>query len=147
MSPRAVRDSRPGGRRPGRRARGRPRRREAHPSSRARPRCLAQRAGLQLPPSGPSATLPPPFDLRSASMPAMTMVQALQDALRIALREDPRVVVLGEDVGKAGGVFRVTEGLQAEFGEDRVVDTPLAENGIIGGGGGMGTLVRPPAPA
>jgi pyruvate dehydrogenase E1 component beta subunit len=70
-------------------------------------------------------------------MPAMTMVQAIQDALRIALREDPRVVLLGEDVGKAGGVFRVTEGLQAEFGEDRVVDTPLAENGIIGGAIGM----------
>jgi 2-oxoisovalerate dehydrogenase E1 component beta subunit len=70
-------------------------------------------------------------------MPAMTMVQAIQDALRIALREDPRVVVLGEDVGKAGGVFRVTEGLQAEFGEERVVDTPLAENGIIGGAIGM----------
>jgi 2-oxoisovalerate dehydrogenase E1 component beta subunit len=70
-------------------------------------------------------------------MPAMTMVQAIQDALRIALREDSRVVLLGEDIGKAGGVFRVTEGLQAEFGEERVVDTPLAENGIIGGAVGM----------
>jgi len=70
-------------------------------------------------------------------MPPMTMVQAIQDALRIALREDPRVVILGEDVGKAGGVFRVTEGLQAEFGEERVVDTPLAENGIVGGAVGM----------
>jgi 2-oxoisovalerate dehydrogenase E1 component beta subunit len=67
----------------------------------------------------------------------MTMVQAIQDALRIALREDPGVVILGEDVGRAGGVFRVTEGLQAEFGEDRVVDTPLAENGIVGGAVGM----------
>src|SRR5438477_3189962 len=70
-------------------------------------------------------------------MPAMTMVQAIQDALRVALREDPRVVVLGEDVGLNGGVFRVTEGLQAEFGADRVVDTPLAENGIVGGAIGM----------
>jgi 2-oxoisovalerate dehydrogenase E1 component beta subunit len=70
-------------------------------------------------------------------MPAMTMVQAIQDALRIAMREDPRVVVLGEDVGRAGGVFRVTEGLQDEFGEERVVDTPLAENGIVGGAIGM----------
>ncbi len=70
-------------------------------------------------------------------MPQMTMVQAIQDALRIALREDPRVVVLGEDVGKNGGVFRVTEGLQAEFGEQRVADTPLAENGIVGGAIGM----------
>ncbi|MBI5168074.1 MAG: alpha-ketoacid dehydrogenase subunit beta [Candidatus Eisenbacteria bacterium] len=70
-------------------------------------------------------------------MPQMTMVQAITDALRVSLREDPRVVVLGEDVGKNGGVFRVTEGLQAEFGADRVADTPLAENGIIGGAIGM----------
>lgn len=70
-------------------------------------------------------------------MPQMTMVQAIQDALRTALRNDPRVVVLGEDVGRNGGVFRVTEGLQAEFGETRVADTPLAENGIIGGAIGM----------
>jgi len=70
-------------------------------------------------------------------MPQMTMVQALTDALRLSLREDPRVVVLGEDVGRNGGVFRVTEGLQAEFGESRVLDTPLAENGIVGGAIGM----------
>src|SRR5207244_2123084 len=67
----------------------------------------------------------------------MTMVQAIQDALRVALRQDPRVVLLGEDVGKNGGVFRVTEGLQAEFGAERVSDTPLAENGIVGGAIGM----------
>jgi 2-oxoisovalerate dehydrogenase E1 component beta subunit len=67
----------------------------------------------------------------------MTMVQALQDALAVALREDPRVVVLGEDVGRAGGVFRVTDGLLAEFGEERVLDTPLAENGIVGAAAGM----------
>jgi 2-oxoisovalerate dehydrogenase E1 component beta subunit len=67
----------------------------------------------------------------------MTMVQAIQDALRVALREDPDVVVLGEDVGRNGGVFRVTEGLQAEFGEARVLDTPLAENGIVGSAIGM----------
>ncbi|HTQ45670.1 MAG TPA: alpha-ketoacid dehydrogenase subunit beta, partial [Polyangiaceae bacterium] len=70
-------------------------------------------------------------------MPPMTMVQAITDALRVALRSDPRVVVLGEDVGLNGGVFRVTEGLQAEFGADRVADTPLAENGIVGGAIGM----------
>jgi 2-oxoisovalerate dehydrogenase E1 component beta subunit len=70
-------------------------------------------------------------------MPQMTMVQAITDALRIALREDPRVVVLGEDIGRNGGVFRVTEGLQAEFGDQRVCDTPLAENGIVGGAIGM----------
>jgi 2-oxoisovalerate dehydrogenase E1 component beta subunit len=67
----------------------------------------------------------------------MTMVQAIQDALRTALRDDPRVVVLGEDVGRNGGVFRVTEGLQAEFGDERVADTPLSENGIVGGAIGM----------
>jgi 2-oxoisovalerate dehydrogenase E1 component beta subunit len=70
-------------------------------------------------------------------MPQMTMVQAIHDALRTALRDDPRVVVLGEDVGRNGGVFRVTEGLQAEFGEGRVIDTPLAENGIVGAAIGM----------
>jgi pyruvate dehydrogenase E1 component beta subunit len=70
-------------------------------------------------------------------LPQLTMVQALQDALSVALREDPRVVVLGEDVGKAGGVFRVTDGLLAEFGDERVLDTPLAENGIVGTAAGM----------
>src|SRR5512141_3335273 len=70
-------------------------------------------------------------------MPQMTMVQAIQDALRLALREDPRVVLMGEAVGRNGGVFRVTEGLQAEFGEARVADTPLAENGIVGSAIGM----------
>jgi pyruvate dehydrogenase E1 component subunit beta len=70
-------------------------------------------------------------------MPQMTMVQAITDALRLSLREDPKVVVLGEDVGRNGGVFRVTEGLQAEFGPERVLDTPLAENGIVGGAIGM----------
>jgi 2-oxoisovalerate dehydrogenase E1 component beta subunit len=70
-------------------------------------------------------------------MPQMTMVQAITDALRLSLRDDPRVVVLGEDVGRNGGVFRVTEGLQAEFGPERVLDTPLAENGIVGGAIGM----------
>src|SRR5262245_51949403 len=67
----------------------------------------------------------------------MTMVQAIQDALRTGLREDPDVVLLGEDIGRNGGVFRVTEGLQAEFGAERVADTPLAENGIVGAAIGM----------
>src|SRR5882762_3781049 len=70
-------------------------------------------------------------------MPQMTMVQAITDALRVSLDGDPRVIVLGEDVGRNGGVFRVTEGLQAEFGPERVLDTPLAENGIVGGAIGM----------
>jgi pyruvate dehydrogenase E1 component beta subunit len=65
-------------------------------------------------------------------MPVMNMVQALNLALREEMRRDPRVIVLGEDVGKRGGVFLVTEGLLEEFGEKRVIDTPLTEMGIIG---------------
>ncbi len=70
-------------------------------------------------------------------MPQMNMVQAINDGLRVAMRRDDRVVVLGEDVGKLGGVFRVTAGLQEEFGEERVIDTPLSENGIVGTAIGM----------
>jgi 2-oxoisovalerate dehydrogenase E1 component beta subunit len=65
-------------------------------------------------------------------VPEITMVRALNQALRDSLAEDPRALVLGEDVGRLGGVFRVTEGLQAEFGERRVFDTPLAEAAIAG---------------
>jgi len=60
------------------------------------------------------------------------MIQAITDALRHELRRDPDVMVFGEDVGRVGGVFRATEGLQQEFGERRVFDTPLAESGIGG---------------
>ncbi|MDM8531840.1 alpha-ketoacid dehydrogenase subunit beta [Anaerolineales bacterium HSG25] len=70
-------------------------------------------------------------------MPNWTMVQAINQALGQELARDPRVLILGEDVGKNGGVFRLTEGLQAEFGERRVFDTPLAESGIIGTAIGM----------
>ena len=62
----------------------------------------------------------------------MTMIQAITDALRCELRDDENVLVFGEDVGVNGGVFRATEGLQKEFGEERVFDTPLAESGIGG---------------
>jgi 2-oxoisovalerate dehydrogenase E1 component beta subunit len=65
-------------------------------------------------------------------MPEVTMVAALNAALRDALAEDPRVLVFGEDVGDLGGVFRVTEGLQWEFGRERVFNTPTAEAGIAG---------------
>ncbi len=58
--------------------------------------------------------------------------RALNDGLRKALEADPKVLIMGEDVGKLGGVFRVTDGLQKDFGEHRVVDTPLAEAGIVG---------------
>jgi len=62
----------------------------------------------------------------------LTMAQALNHALRDALAEDPSVLVFGEDVGPLGGVFRITDGLTAEFGENRCFDTPLAESGIVG---------------
>ena len=79
-------------------------------------------------------------------MARMNMVQAINDGLRVEMKRDARIVVLGEDVGKLGGVFRVTQGLQQEFGEDRVMDTPLSEGGIIGTRGGHGH-VRPGARA
>jgi 2-oxoisovalerate dehydrogenase E1 component beta subunit len=70
-------------------------------------------------------------------MAERTLVQAVNDGLREGMRRDPDVLVLGEDIGKAGGVFRATEGLLDEFGPERVVDTPLAENGIVGAAIGM----------
>ncbi len=69
--------------------------------------------------------------------PKVTMAQALNRALRDALADDERVLVLGEDVGKLGGVFRITDGLSRDFGEDRCFDTPLAEAGIVGFAVGM----------
>jgi pyruvate dehydrogenase E1 component beta subunit len=62
----------------------------------------------------------------------LTLGKALNTGLRRALEGDSKVVIMGEDVGKLGGVFRITDGLQKDFGEDRVIDTPLAESGIIG---------------
>jgi pyruvate dehydrogenase E1 component beta subunit len=70
-------------------------------------------------------------------MPKLNMVEAINLALREEMERDSRVVVLGEDVGREGGVFRVTDGLQERFGPDRVVDTPLAESGIVGTAFGM----------
>ena len=67
----------------------------------------------------------------------MTIAKALNAGMRAAMERDPKVVLMGEDVGKLGGVFRITEGLQKDFGEDRVVDTPLAESGIMGAAVGM----------
>jgi pyruvate dehydrogenase E1 component beta subunit len=65
-------------------------------------------------------------------MTTMTLGKALNEALRASMEADPKVVVMGEDVGRLGGVFRITDGLQKDFGEARVVDTPLSESGIIG---------------
>src|SRR5881398_3270168 len=65
-------------------------------------------------------------------MATLMLGKALNEGLRKALENDPKVLIMGEDVGRLGGVFRVTDGLQKDFGEDRVIDTPLAESGIIG---------------
>jgi pyruvate dehydrogenase E1 component beta subunit len=74
---------------------------------------------------------------RAATITTMTMAGALNAALADALADDPTVLVFGEDVGALGGVFRITDGLRARFGEDRCFDTPLAESGIVGTAVGM----------
>ena len=70
-------------------------------------------------------------------MAELTLVEAVNDALHVELARDPNVMVLGEDVGRTGGVFRATAGLRDAFGEDRCVDTPLSEAGILGGAVGL----------
>ena len=76
----------------------------------------------------------------------MTMVQAINRALAQEMERDDRIVILGEDVGRDGGVFRTTEGLFDRFGPERVMDTPLAESGIIGASIGMTALGLRPVP-
>ena len=71
-------------------------------------------------------------------MARMNMIQALNSAMDVMLGRDPDVVVIGEDVGYFGGVFRCTEGLQRKYGEHRVIDAPIAEGGIIASTIGMG---------
>ena len=74
----------------------------------------------------------------------LTYLEAISDGLRVALREDGRVVLLGEDIGAYGGAFKVTDGLQAEFGAHRVIDTPISEEAIIGGAVGAAIVgMRP----
>jgi pyruvate dehydrogenase E1 component beta subunit len=79
-------------------------------------------------------------------MPEMNIIQAVNDALRTEMRRDPRVIVLGEDVGRFGGVFRATTGLYDEFGPERCIDTPLAESGIVGTAIGMALYGLRPVP-
>jgi 2-oxoisovalerate dehydrogenase E1 component beta subunit len=79
-------------------------------------------------------------------MPTINIIQAVNDALRAEMKRDDRVVVMGEDVAKFGGVFRATQGLFEEFGSNRVFDTPLAEAGIIGSAIGMSLYGMRPVP-
>jgi len=78
----------------------------------------------------------PTMDRHTSAAPAavqtLTIAKALNNGLRASMEANPKVIVMGEDVGKLGGVFRITDGLQKDFGEHRVLDTPLAESGIIG---------------
>ena len=75
-----------------------------------------------------------PRELRGGALMTtkVTLAKALNLGLRKAMEDDPKVLLMGEDVGKLGGVFRITDGLQKDFGEDRVIDSPLAESGIVG---------------
>ena len=74
----------------------------------------------------------------------LSYLEAISDALRVALREDERVLLLGEDIGGFGGAFKVTAGLQQEFGADRVIDTPISEEAMIGGAVGAAIVgMRP----
>jgi pyruvate dehydrogenase E1 component beta subunit len=79
-------------------------------------------------------------------VPVLNLLESVRDALRTQMRADSRVVVLGEDVGKFGGVFRATSGLYDEFGAERVIDTPLAEAGIVGTAIGMALYGLRPVP-
>lgn len=79
-------------------------------------------------------------------MPTLTLLQAINSALKDEMKHDDRVVCLGEDVGKNGGVFRATEGLQDLYGESRCFDTPLCESGIIGAAVGMALYGMRPVP-
>ena len=65
-------------------------------------------------------------------MTRITLAKGLNAGLRRAMEDDDKVLLMGEDIGRLGGVFRITDGLQKDFGEDRVIDTPLAESGIVG---------------
>ncbi len=79
-------------------------------------------------------------------MPEMNLIEAVRRGLELEMERDERVVVLGEDVGRYGGVFRATLGLQERFGEQRVIDTPLSESGIIGTAIGMALYGQRPVP-
>src|SRR5262249_30657984 len=140
-------------RRAGERDRHRPRR-IAGPAAAARRDALRRRVrGAAVAPARAAGMAPPPGTHQEPAlppleeaMPTMNIIQAVNDALKLEMRRDKRVVILGEDVGKFGGVFRATSGLYEEFGADRVMDTPLAEAGIIGAAIGMALYGLRPVP-
>src|SRR5690606_2013533 len=102
-----------------------PRRAAGRVAVRRRLRGAALAPGRAAPvPDGPAAHPLPPQALGPPPMPTMNIIQAVNDALRLEMAREPKVVVLGEDVGKFGGVFRATSGLYEEFGPERVIDTP-----------------------
>ncbi|MDQ1587261.1 MAG: 2-oxoisovalerate dehydrogenase component beta subunit [Microbacteriaceae bacterium] len=80
----------------------------------------------------PAVAAAPESEATASSIRSMPMGKAINAGLRLALANDPKVLLMGEDIGPLGGVYRVTEGLHAEFGANRVLDTPLAESGIVG---------------
>ncbi len=85
-------------------------------------------------------TVQPAAKAAPASQKTMTLAAALTDAMDLALARDPNVILYGEDVGVMGGVFRITTGLQAKYGKERVFDSPLTESGIVGSAVGMAAL-------
>ena len=91
--------------------------------------CSSTRTRTRPPRSG---TTSPSCGGSSSDLAELSIVEAINDALHVELERDPSVMVMGEDVGRAGGVFRATAGLRDRFGPDRCVDTPLAEAGILG---------------
>ena len=84
--------------------------------------------------------------LHDAPVRSLNIIEAINDALAIMMERDPDVVIMGEDVGYFGGVFRATAGLQKRFGKSRVFDTPISECGIIGVAVGMGAYGLRPVP-
>jgi 2-oxoisovalerate dehydrogenase E1 component beta subunit len=82
--------------------------------------------------AAPTMDRPTTDDPGARAVQTLTIAKALNNGLRASMEANPKVIVMGEDVGKLGGVFRITDGLQKDFGEQRVLDTPLAESGIIG---------------
>ncbi len=100
---------------------------------------MSEVVALRQPSGSPGASGGDAPSQRRSAAPGVerTLVQAINAALALALEADPNVVIMGEDVAQIGGVFRVTEGLKARFGKERVIDTPLTETGIIGAAIGM----------